>query len=200
MQPIAEVEEAVVHRQQDHRDHAGHRDRPVGMRLVLDVDDLLPLPLAGVVLPPVDDVGGERGAAEAVRACRIVVEAHFERNQPVLAEIERLLRRALLEIPQMDAAPILQMADLLEVEAGHEGVGGGPFRGSHHIVARLVPEIVAERDVAHRGLPAPDDVEVPIKVQIAARGLALGVAEHRYDDLGAEAVDGVRRAEDWSSP
>ena len=61
MQPVAEIEEAIVHRQQDDADQAGHRDRPFRMAHVLHVDDLFPDPLAIILLVPVDDVGGERG-------------------------------------------------------------------------------------------------------------------------------------------
>jgi hypothetical protein len=33
VQPIAEIEEAIVHAEQDYRDHAGNGDRPVRVTL-----------------------------------------------------------------------------------------------------------------------------------------------------------------------
>ena len=57
MQPVAEIEILVIHRQKDDRNYTRHRDRPFGMRLVLDIDDLFPLPLTVIIFPPVDDIG-----------------------------------------------------------------------------------------------------------------------------------------------
>ena len=193
MQPVAEIQEPVIHRQQDHGNDARNGDRPFGMRLVLDIDDLFPLPVTGIVFPPVDDVGRQRRAAEAVGAVRVVVEPHLQRDQPVLSQIEGLFRFLLLEIPEMDAAAIFQMPDLFQIKPRHEGVGRRPFRRRHDIVAGLVPEIITERDVAHRVFPASDDVEILVQMQIAAGGLSLGIAKHRDDDLGAQAMHRMRR-------
>ncbi len=142
-----------------------------------------------------DHVGAERRAAESVGAVRVVVELDLERDQPVFAQIHGLDRHALLEIPEMQAATVFQMADLFEVEARHEGVGGRPFRADHHVVAGLVPEIVAERDVAHRVFPAADDLEILVEMQIAARRLALGIAQEGNDDLGPQAMHRMRAGE-----
>ena len=193
MQPVAEIQEPVIHRQQDHRYDARNGYRPVGVRLVIDIDDLFPLPFAGLVLPPVDDVGRQRRAAKPVGAVGVVMETHLQRDQPVLSQIEGLLRLLLLEVPEMNAAAIFQMPDLFQIKPRHEGVGRRPFRRRHHIVAGLVPEIITERDVAHRVFPSTDDVEILVQMQVAPRGLALGIAEHGDNDLRSKAMHGVRR-------
>ena len=53
----------------------------------------------------------------------------------------------------------------------------------HHVVARLVPKVVAVGDVAHRVLPPSNDLEVFVDVEVTAGCFALGVAEERDDDL-----------------
>src|SRR5688572_19565830 len=112
VQPVAEVEEPVVHRDQDHADQARHRDRPLRVAYVLDIDDLFPDPFA-VPLVPMDDVGRERGADKTVARIRVVMEADFERHQPVLAQVHGLLDALALEIPEVDLAAVLEVADLL---------------------------------------------------------------------------------------
>ena len=111
-------------------------------------------------------------------AVRIMVEPDLERDQTVLAEIEGLLRLAFFKIPQMDTATVFQVADLLEIESRHEGVWRRPFRGRHHIVAWLIPEIISKRDVAHRIFPASHNLEIAVQMEIAARRFASGVAKH----------------------
>ena len=60
------------------------------MRLVVDFDDLLDLPLVALVLVPVPHDAGQGRADEAVRAVRVVVEADLQRDQAVLAEVDAL--------------------------------------------------------------------------------------------------------------
>ena len=59
-------------------------------------------------------------------------------------------------------------------------------------MARLIPEIVAERDIAHGVFPPTDNFEILVHVQIAAGRLPSSVAQKRNYDLGAETVDRVR--------
>ena len=161
------------------------------MAHVLDIDDLFPDRLA-VPLVPVNDVGREGGADEAMARIRVVMETDFQRHQSVLAQVHRPLDALPLEIPEVDFAAVLELADLLEVEARHEGVRRRPFGRDHHVVARLVPEVIVEFHAAQVVLPSPDDVEVLVQVQEAAGRVSPRVAEHRDDDVGAEAVHGVR--------
>ena len=137
-------------------------------------------------------VGAQRRAAESMRAVRVVVEFDLQRDQPVFPEVLRLDRYAFLEIPEMQAAAVLQVAHLLQVEARHEGVRRGPLGGHHHVVARLVPEVIAEGDVAHGVFPPPDDLEVLVEVEITPRRLALRITQERNDDLGSQAMHRVR--------
>ncbi|HKN46107.1 MAG TPA: hypothetical protein VJW23_19515, partial [Propionibacteriaceae bacterium] len=120
------------------------------------------------------------------------METDLQRHQPVLAEVHGLFDALLLEIPEVDLAAVLELADLLEVEARHEGVRRRPFGRNHHVVARLVPEVVVELHGPEIVFPSPDDLEILVQVQEAARRVAPCVAEHRDDDVGAEAVHGMR--------
>ena len=56
VQPVAEIEKAIIHRQEDHADQARHGDRPFGMAFVFDVYDFFLDPFAVILLVPVDDV------------------------------------------------------------------------------------------------------------------------------------------------
>jgi hypothetical protein len=147
------------------------------------------------VLVPVVDVGAERHAAVAVAAGRVVVEADLQRDQAVGAEVEGLGDLALGEVPEVELLAVAAGLDVLQLEAGVVGVGGAELAGDHHVVAGLVPEVVVVLHLAEAGFPAAGDVEVLVHGQEAAGALALGVAEHRDDDLLAEAVDGVGRGQ-----
>ena len=116
------------------------------------------------------------------------MESHFQRDQAIFAEIECLLWLLLFKVPEMDLPAVFQMAHLFEVKAGHEGIGRSPFRADHHVVSRLIPEIIAELDIAHGVFPAADDLELLVELQIAAGGIALSVAKHGNDDVRAEAM------------
>jgi len=59
-------------------------------------------------------------------------------------------------------------------------------------VTGLIPEIVVELHAAKIVFPTPDDLKIFVQMQKAAGRVALGVAEHGDDDIGAQAMDGVR--------
>ena len=118
--------------------------------------------------------------------------ADFERYQAFGAEVEGFVDFLGFKVPEVDVLTVFASGDVVEVEAGHEGVGCRPLGADHHVVPRLVPEVVVEVHATDVVLPTADDVEVLIEVQEAAWGVAVGVAEHGDDDVGAEAVDGVR--------
>ena len=123
------------------------------------------------------------------------MKSDLQRDQAVLAQIHRVIDPLLLKVPEMDLATVFQMTDLLEVETRHEGVRRRPFTRDHDVVARLVPEVIVELHPAQVVLPAPDDLEVLIQMEKPAGGLALGVAEHRDDDVGTQAMHRMRRGE-----
>ena len=148
-----------------------------------------------VLLVPVPHVGAEGGADEAVRAVRVVVEADLQRDQAVLPEVDALGDLALLPVPEVQLPAVLALGHVLELEAGLEGVGGGPLAGDHHVVPRLVPEVVVELHAVGAALPAAGDVELLVQQQEPAGAVALAVAEHRDHDPVRQAVDGVRRGQ-----
>ena len=59
-------------------------------------------------------------------------------------------------------------------------------------MAWLVPEIIAEVHACRVGFPTPDNIEILVEVEVAARGVAIGITQHRYDDIGAEAMNRMR--------
>jgi hypothetical protein len=97
----------------------------------------------------------------------------------------------------VDALPVAAGADVLQVEALLVRVRLAELAGDEHVLARLVPEVVVELRVRAAVLPAALDLEgLRVEVEEAAGAVALGVAEHRNDDVVAgHAVDGVRACE-----
>jgi hypothetical protein len=81
MEPIREIEEAVVHGEDQIGDQAGHTagQRPALELLVLDRDDRLSLE-AAVRTVEAEDVAGQRRADEALLAVRVVQPAQLKRN------------------------------------------------------------------------------------------------------------------------
>src|SRR3954447_234131 len=90
VQPVGEVEEAVVHRQDEIGDQPGQRERPALQLDTVDGEHLLRAPAA---VPAVEAPhrARQRGADEALLGVRIVEPPHLERNQTAVAEVDRLL-------------------------------------------------------------------------------------------------------------
>src|SRR5262249_31717631 len=109
------------------------------------------------------------------------------------AEIDGLLELPLLEVPEVDPLPVAARFDVREVEAGLVGVWLAELARDQDVLARLVPEVVVEPRHLAPVLPAPFELEgLRIEDGEAAGALALGVSEHRDDDVVARhAVDGV---------
>lgn len=126
-----------------------------------------------------------------------MLPAQLERDPAVVAKVERLHLAPLLEVPEVELAPVLPGRHVARVEAVLEGVGRSPLAGDERVLARLVPEVVVELDVAEVVLPAAGDREVArVEGGESAGTVAVGVAEHRdRDDVAGHAVDGVRGAE-----
>ena len=74
------------------------------------------------------DVARERRADEALLGVGVVQEAHLERHQALLAEVERLLELSLGEVPEVQPLPVTARADVLDVEAALVGVGLAELR------------------------------------------------------------------------
>ena len=144
-----------------------------------------------------NDVAGERGTDEALGRFRVVLPADLERDQPLVAKIDRLHLGAALEIPEMEPPAVLAVCDVGGVETVQERVRGTPFAGDERVLPRLVPEVIHELLTVLLTLPALRDREVPrIEHGESAGEVAVGIAEHRYgDDVAGHAVDRMRRAQ-----
>ena len=139
-------------------------------------------------------VAGQRRADEALLGVGVVQEAHLERDQPLLAEVERLLEPPLGEVPEVQPLPVAAGADVVDVEAALVGVRLAELGRDEHVLARLVPEVVAQLRRRAAVLPAALDLErARVEHGEAAGAVAVGVAEHADDDVVARhAVHGVR--------
>ncbi len=96
----------------------------------------------------------QRGADEALVGVGVVQPAHLERDQPRLAELERLLDAALGQVPEVQPAAVAPGGDVVEVEAGLVRLGLAELRRGEHVLARLVPEVVVERRARRRRSPS----------------------------------------------
>ena len=140
------------------------------------------------------DGARERRADEPLLGVGIVQPADLERHHALLAQVDRLLQRPLLEIPEVEPASVAALAHVLEVEAGLVGVRLGELARDERVLPRLVPEVVVERRPLAAVLPAALDLErLRVDHGEPTGAVAFGVAEHRHDDvLARHAVDRVR--------
>ena len=90
VQPVGEVEEAVVHREDEVGDQPGTGNGQPSSGDAVDVDHRLGGPGA-VRAVEAPHHARERRADEALLGVGVVLPAHLERDQPVLAEVDRLL-------------------------------------------------------------------------------------------------------------
>ena len=105
MQPVREVEEAVVHREEQVGDQPWHGERPALQLDALDRDHLVGVP-AAVVAAEAPHRARERGADEALLGLGVVEKAGLERDQPGLAEVDGLLEVPLGQVPEVQAAAV----------------------------------------------------------------------------------------------
>ena len=193
MQPVGEVQEAVVHRDHEVGDQPRDRERPALLLDALDRDHVVGA-VGAVLAVEAPHRARQRGADEALVGVGVVQPAHLQRHQPRLAQLDRLLQRALAQVPEVHAAAVVALADVLGVEPRLVGAGRAELRGGEDVLARLVPEVVVEGRVRAAVLPAALDLErLRVDHREAAGAVAVGVAEHADDDvLARHAVDGVR--------
>ena len=86
----------------------------------------------------------------------------------------------------MDPLPVAAGLDVGQVEALLVGVWLAELGGDEDVLARLVPEVVIERRSLAAILPAPLHLErLRVEDGEAAGAVAVGVAEHRDDDVVA---------------
>ena len=193
MQPVGEIEEAVVHREDKVADHARHRKRPAFERDAVDIDHRLGRP--GAVRPvEVPHHTRKCRSDEALLRLGIVLPAHLEGEKPVLTQVDGLLQPPVGKVPEMEVVPVAPRLDVREVEALLVGVRLAELARDEHVPAGLVPEVVVEGRRLAPVLPAALDLErLRVEHGEAAGAVALGVAEHGDDHVVAgHAVDRVR--------
>ena len=83
------------------------------------------------------------------------------------------------QVPEVESAAVAAGGDVVEVEARLVRVRLAELRGDQHVLARLVPEVVVERRRLAAVLPAALDLErLRVEHREAAGAVAVGVAEH----------------------
>ncbi len=104
VQPVREVEEAVVHREDEVGDQAGHREGPALELDALDRDHLL----GGAAAVRRDGIATSCWRAQRRRSPAPTSGSWSQRTssgmQPALAEVDRLLERSLGEVPEVEPA------------------------------------------------------------------------------------------------
>jgi hypothetical protein len=120
--------------------------------------------------------------------------ARLERDEAVLAEIDRLFDAPFGEVPEVEPAAVASGRHVLGIEALLVGVRLAELRRDEGVLARLVPEVVVEGRRLAAVLPAALDLErLRVEDGEPAGTVPLGVAEHGDDDVvPGHAVDGVR--------
>ena len=111
VQPVREVQEAVVHRDDEVGDQPGDRERPALLLDALDGDHLVGA-VGAVVAVEVPHRARQRGADEALVGVGVVQPADLERHEPGLAQLERLLDAALAQVPEVQAAAVVPGGDV----------------------------------------------------------------------------------------
>ena len=169
--PCRDIEEAVVEREVDVADQ--WRDRLetfqdwrqiIGIgRLSRDLDHLLRLPCAAVLVP-----GPDRGAEilqagddanEAERLARIMRRAQLEHHLLFGAEVDHLAMAALGQIPDVQLMTVAALEEDLGIDAVLDHLGRAPLAADHGVVTEVPPEVIGEILRATVELPAAADLE-----------------------------------------
>ena len=182
MQPVGKVDILVVHRDQEIGDERRYWNGPALYLNGGDIENLFKVPLT-VGLVPVPHVATECGPNEAVGAVRIMMEAHLQRDQSFLTQINTLNELMLLPVPEVQVVTVLPNCDIIQIEAFGIGVRRCPFTADHHIVARLVPEVIVVVHALVFVFPTTSYVELLVKQQETTGSVALLVTEHRYHHM-----------------
>src|SRR5207302_9149178 len=106
MQPVGKIEILVVHRDQEIGDERRHWNGPALYLHGGDIENLFNLPLT-VGLVPVPHVATACGPNEAGGAVRIMMEAHLQRDQSFLTQIDTLHEFMLLPVPEVQVVTVL---------------------------------------------------------------------------------------------
>src|SRR5205085_5624854 len=90
---------------------------------------------------------------------RVVEPADLEGDEPLLAEVDRLLELVRLQVPHVDALAVASLLDVGRVEARLIRVRLAELARDQEVLARLVPEVVVEARLRPAVLPAPRQLE-----------------------------------------
>ena len=130
------------------------------MWFIFNINDFFPLPFSNIIFPPMNDIRAERCATKSVRTVRIMMKFYLKRDQPILTEIETLNRFPFLKIPKMQLTPIFEISNFFQIKTRHKRIWRCPFRTNHHIMARLVPKIIAKFNISHGIFPTANNFEI----------------------------------------
>src|SRR5919197_4448107 len=153
VQPVGEVEETVVHREDEVGDQTGDREGPALQWDAVDRDHLVGLP-AAVLAAEAPHRARERIADETLLSVGVVEPAHLERYEAGFPEVDGLLERARLEVPEVDLVAVAAGFDVGKVETLFVRVGLAELARDEHVLAWLVPEVIVERRQLAAVLPA----------------------------------------------
>src|SRR5258708_6170956 len=111
----------------------------------------------------------------------------------LVAEIDRLLVLARMEIPEMQLATVFRTEQDLGDEAILERVRRAPLAGDERVISEMPPGVIGEALRPAVDLPAAEDVEGLVVHQEDSAGLlAIGVAEGGDVDPLRAAMHGMR--------
>src|SRR5581483_3745634 len=99
MQPVGEIEKAIIHREHQVGNQPGHGNGPAFQLHRWDRDHIVSLPLA-VLAMTVPQCTAERCPHERMGALWIMVEANLQRDQPVLTQVDALREFVRVPIPE----------------------------------------------------------------------------------------------------
>ena len=88
--------------------------------------------------------------------------------------------------------PIFTIGNIFEIKAGLKSIRCCPFGRNHHIMAWLIPEIIAEIHACCIIFPTPDNIEILIKMQITAGSFTIGITQHRNNNICAQTMHRMR--------
>src|SRR5688500_9483969 len=117
----------------------------------------------------------------------------LEHELMLLAEVDRLLVLAAIEVPEVQRAAVAARKQNFRHEAILERVRRSPFAGHHRVVAEMPPAVIGKLLGSALDFPPPQRIEALVVHDEDATGrLAFGVSKRRDVNAARAAMDRVR--------